>query len=458
MFNDIVRQQRDFFNTGQTRSLNFRLNQLKKLKNQIQSYETELLEALHKDLHKSETEGYLTELGVLYLHLDDTIKHLKKWAKPQRTRTPLFLQPAKSEIRREPYGVSLIIGPFNYPVLLIFDPLIGAIAGGNTALIGLSEEVPNTNKVIQQLIGEIFEKKYITTYITSIDANQAVLGEKFDKIFFTGSEFVGKIVAKSAATNLTPITLELGGKSPAIVTKFADIELAAQRIIWGKFLNAGQTCVAPDYCLVDNQVKGELLEEMRSVLIKQFGSNPQLSPDFGRIVNAKSIQRLEKIIKSDQDYLWLGGTVDVSDRYIEPTILVADLLDPLEAMMTEIFGPIFPVLGYDKLGEAVQFIKRHPHPLAFYPFSNKKPEINWLVNQVDCGGITVNDTILHLANDRLPFGGVGPSGMGDYHGIESIRAFTYNKSVLKRSRIISIPFLFPPYTEKKHKIIRLFLK
>ncbi|MGY3766031.1 aldehyde dehydrogenase family protein [Vagococcus vulneris] len=458
MYKSIVRHQRDYFRTGQTLSLVFRKNQLIKLKRQLQNYEAELLIALKKDLHKSETEAYLSEIGILYRHLDQMIKNLKKWTSPKKVGTPFFLQPAKSEILREPYGVSLIIGPFNYPVLLVFDPLIGAIATGNTAVIGLSSSVPHTNRVIQEMLGETFEKKYVVSYISDKVSNEQILNEVFDKIFFTGSEKVGKIFAKQAAENMTPITLELGGKSPAIVTKYSDIELAAQRLVWGKFLNAGQTCVAPDYCLVDNQVKGQFLEEIRNVIVKQFGETPESSRDFGRLVSEASLKRLVKILEADQDYIWLGGQYGLADRFLEPTVIIGDSADELQCMSEELFGPILPVLGYDKLAEAVNFVRKKPQPLAFYPFSNNKKEINWLIKQISCGGITVNDTILHLANDNLPFGGIGHSGMGTYHGYDSVEAFSHKKSVLRRSQLVNLPLNFPPYTESKNKLIRLFLR
>ncbi|MGO3732663.1 MAG: aldehyde dehydrogenase family protein [Vagococcus sp.] len=304
---EIIERQRSFFKEGTTRTLSFRVKQLKLLKKQLMSYELELLEALSKDLGKSSMEGFMTEIGLVYRHLDQMITKLPKWGSKKKVRTPLFLWPSTSFIEPTPYGNCLIISPFNYPVLLTLDPLIGAIAGGNTALVGMSEHTPYTNIILSTIIRDTFLPDYVHCYTSNKETNQLVLEYQFDKLFFTGSESVGKIVLEKAAKHLTPTTLELGGKSPVIVTAYADIELAAQRIIWGKFINAGQTCVAPDYCLVDAKIKGELLEEMGRTITQFFGDSPKDSPDYARLINKEACHRIQGLIERDRSLIYMGG-------------------------------------------------------------------------------------------------------------------------------------------------------
>lgn len=452
----IIEKQRQFYTTGTTKPIAYRVEQLKKLKQQVRRYEDELIEALGKDLGKHQTESFMTEIGLIYRHLDEMIKKLPKWGGKNRVKTPLFLWPARSYTIQAPYGNTLILAPFNYPVLLTLDPLIGAIAGGNTAIVGMSEHTTATNYVLKVLIDEAFHDEYLYFVTSSKEVNTELLDYPFDKIFFTGSERVGKIVLKKAAEHLTPVTLELGGKSPVIVSKYADIEVAVERIIWGKFVNAGQTCVAPDYCLVDGSIKEEFLRLLRKQLLVFYGENPKESRDYGRIINEQSMNRLLKQLEYDKLFIYQGGKYDMAEKFIEPTIISASLSEDLMTMQDEIFGPILPVLSYENLEEALVFIESHGKPLAFYPFSSDRDELKMILNRLDFGGATVNDTLLHLSNSNLPFGGVGTSGMGNYHGKQSLECFTYTKSILKRSTIFRFPIMFPPFTKEKDNTIRSF--
>ena len=453
---NIIEKQRQFYATGKTKALDYRIEQLKLLKKQVRRYEEELIDGLSQDLGKHRTESFMTEIGLVYRHLDEMIKKLPRWGGKQRVKTPLFLWPARSYTIQAPYGNVLILSPFNYPVLLTLDPLIGAIAGGNTAIIGMSEHTPATNYVLKVLIEEAFSKEYLYFVTSSKETNTELLDNAFNKIFFTGSTRVGKIVLKKAAEHLTPVTLELGGKSPVIVSKYADLEVAVERIIWGKFVNAGQTCVAPDYCLIDESVKDEFMQLLKKRLLTFYTDTPEDSRDYGRIINESSMSRLIKQLEYDQLFIYQGGHYNYAEKYIEPTILLAELSDDLLSMKEEIFGPILPILSYQELEEAILFIEQKGKPLAFYPFSSNKEELEMLLDRLDYGGATVNDTLLHLSNENLPFGGVGESGMGSYHGKKSLESFTYTKSILKRSTIFRFPIMFPPFTKEKDNTIRSF--
>ncbi|MFW8053279.1 aldehyde dehydrogenase family protein [Vagococcus fluvialis] len=453
---NIIEKQRQFYATGKTKALDYRIEQLKLLRKQVRRYEEELIDGLSQDLGKHRTESFMTEIGLVYRHLDEMIKKLPRWGGKQRVKTPLFLWPARSYTIQAPYGNVLILSPFNYPVLLTLDPLIGAIAGGNTAIVGMSEHTPATNYVLKVLIEEAFSKEYLFFVTSSKETNTELLDNAFNKIFFTGSTRVGKIVLKKAAEHLTPVTLELGGKSPVIISKYADLEVAVERIIWGKFVNAGQTCVAPDYCLIDESVKDEFMQLLKKRLLTFYTDTPEDSRDYGRIINESSMSRLIKQLEYDQLFIFQGGHYNYAEKYIEPTILLAELSDDLLSMKEEIFGPILPILSYQELEEAILFIEQKGKPLAFYPFSSNKEELEMLLDRLDYGGATVNDTLLHLSNENLPFGGVGESGMGSYHGKKSLESFTYTKSILKRSTIFRFPIMFPPFTKEKDNTIRSF--
>ena len=365
--------------------------------------------------------------------------------------------PAKSFIINEPYGTVLIIGPYNYPFQLIVEPLVGVIAAGNCAVIKPSELAPNVSKIILKIIGEAFDESYICAVEGAIDTNTALINSKFDYIFFTGSPAVGRIVMEAAAKNLVPVTLELGGKSPVIVDKSANIRSAADKIIWGKTVNAGQTCVAPDYVMVHESIKNELIKEMKRSINDFYGDDIKVSESLGRIINEKHFNRLLNILESDKESLLYGGEYDEEEKYIAPSII--EVKDWNSACMKEeIFGPILPIMSYRDLNQVINDINKQPKPLALYLFTSDKRVEKKVLNEISSGGVSINDTILHLANSNLPFGGVGNSGMGAYHGEESFRTFSHRKSVLKKSRVLNTTLMYPPYSDKKLMVIKRFLK
>ncbi len=455
---EIIQAQRLFYRSQQTKPLGFRLSQLKQLERLLRDHEEALCEALEKDLGKHSSESYMTEIGLLYHNLREAQRSLKRWSRPKKVATPLFLMPAKSYITPSPYGCTLILSAYNYPLLLSLDPLIGAIAGGNVALVGLSEYTPHVNQVLFEASPKYFSRDYLHFFESNKEHNTRMLQERFDKLFFTGSTTVGQIVLEAASQYLTPVTLELGGKSPALVTAQADLNLAAERIIWGKLLNMGQTCIAPDYCLVDESMRDEFISLLIAKIVSLYGENSQASADYGRIVNQRHLGRLQAILEKDADQIIFGGTVDQKDLFIEPTLIQGTLTSDLGAMKEEIFGPLLPVLSYHHLEDALGYIEEREAPLAFYPFSKSKPEIQQIIDRLQFGGATINDTILHLSNSRLPFGGVGHSGMGHYHGRYSFEAFTHQRSVLERTNYFPLKLMYAPYTHVKDKWIRRFLK
>ncbi len=453
---DILQEHHHFFHSGQTKDIHFRLQQLEKLKEGVIKYEAQMTEALHKDLGKHPFESYTSEIGFVLNSITHTMKHLKKWAKPKKVKTPLTLFPSKSLIRYEPYGTVLIIGPFNYPFQLLIEPLIGAIAAGNCAVLKPSEVVPNVSAVITEMIESIFDQSYIRAVRGGIETNTSLIHAPFDYIFFTGSVSVGKMVMEAAAKNLVPVTLELGGKSPVMVDQTADIKMAAKRIIWGKMLNAGQTCVAPDYLVVHEEVKKELIEEMKRTLAAFYGSNMEKSNDFGRIVNDRHFYRLKTLLEKDKDQIIFGGEANSNTRFIEPTLIEADWNSA--SMEDEIFGPLLPILTYTDLEGAIQSINQLSKPLALYLFTSDKQAEEKVLTEISSGGVSINNTVTHLANPELPFGGVGHSGIGAYHGYYSFTTFSHEKSILKTSTKINVPLLFPPYNDKNLKWVRRFLK
>ncbi|HCX0350156.1 TPA: aldehyde dehydrogenase, partial [Staphylococcus aureus] len=421
-----------FFNTQQTKDISFRKEQLKKLSKAIKSYESDILEALYTDLGKNKVEAYATEIGITLKSIKNARKELKNWTKTKNVDTPLYLFPTKSYIKKEPYGTVLIIAPFNYPFQLVFEPLIGAIAAGNTAIIKPSELTPNVARVIKRLINETFDANYIEVIEGGIEETQTLIHLPFDYVFFTGSENVGKIVYQAASENLVPVTLEMGGKSPVIVDETANIKVASERICFGKFTNAGQTCVAPDYILVHESVKDDLITALSKTLREFYGQNIQQSPDYGRIVNLKHYHRLTSLLNSEQMNIVFGGHSDEDERYIEPTLLDHVTSDSA-IMQEEIFGPILPILTYQSLDEAIAFIHQRPKPLSLYLFSEDENATQRVINELSFGGGAINDTLMHLANPKLPFGGVGASGMGRYHGKYSFDTFTHEKSYIFKS-------------------------
>ena len=451
----ILSEHKEYFETGETRNIDFRVQQLVKLKKAIQDNEKLIIEALHKDLHKSEFEAYTTEIGYLYDSIGYFIKNLKKWVKVKKVKTPLVHFGSRSYIYAEPYGTVLIVGPFNYPFQLVLEPLVGAISAGNCAVIKPSEFTQNISKVIVKIIKENFDERYIRVIEGEKEVTSTLINSPFDYIFFTGSVRVGKIVMEAAAKNLVPVALELGGKSPCIVDKDANIEIASQRIVWGKFMNAGQTCVAPDYILVHKDVKKQLLDKMIEKINSFYGSNPKDSNDYGRIVNEKQVNRLIQLI--DKKKVVLGGEYDVENRYIAPTILDNVTWED-KVMEDEIFGPILPILEYENLDIAIRQINNRQKPLALYLFTENREVEKKVIENVSYGGGCVNDTMIHLASPFLPFGGVGTSGIGSYHGKKSFETLSHMKSVLKKSTKINLSFIFPPYNKEKVKLIRRFMK
>ncbi|RLR06094.1 aldehyde dehydrogenase [Staphylococcus aureus] len=445
-----------FFNTQQTKDISFRKEQLKKLSKAIKSYESDILEALYTDLGKNKVEAYATEIGITLKSIKNARKELKNWTKTKNVDTPLYLFPTKSYIKKEPYGTVLIIAPFNYPFQLVFEPLIGAIAAGNTAIIKPSELTPNVARVIKRLINETFDANYIEVIEGGIEETQTLIHLPFDYVFFTGSENVGKIVYQAASENLVPVTLEMGGKSPIIVDETANIKVASERICFGKFTNAGQTCVAPDYILVHESVKDDLITALSKTLREFYGQNIQQSPDYGRIVNLKHYHRLTSLLNSAQMNIVFGGHSDEDERYIEPTLL-DHVTNDSAIMQEEIFGPILPILTYQSLDEAIAFIHQRPKPLSLYLFSEDENATQRVINELSFGGGAINDTLMHLANPKLPFGGVGASGMGRYHGKYSFDTFTHEKSYIFKSTRLESGVHLPPY-KGKFKYIKAFFK
>lgn len=440
---DIITAQRQFFATGKTKDIAFRLTQLQNLYQAIRNRENAIYAALKADLNKPDVEAYY-EI-VVTRDIKGAIKNLKSWAKPQPVGIPLEQFPAQAMIVPAPLGVVLIVGAWNYPFNLIIAPLIGAIAAGNCAIIKPSELSPHTSRLIAEIIGETFDPGYITVVAGGIDISQQLLTEKFDYIFFTGSPRVGKIVMEAAAKHLTPVTLELGGKSPCIVTEDVNIEVAAKRIVWGKFVNAGQTCIAPDYLLVQQGVKSQLLAALQGAIIEFYGHEPANSPDYGRIVNDGHLQRLQGLLKSGE--IIVGGDINPAARYISPTVIDNVSLEA-GVMQEEIFGPILPVMTYGELSEAIDLINRLPKPLALYIFSQNSSHQEQILRETSSGTACINDTLVHFITPQLPFGGVGNSGIGRYHGKASFDTFSHYKSILKRSFLFDVDLRYPPYRDK----------
>lgn len=438
----IIANQRSFFASGRTRSISFRQQQLRILRNAIAQNEKRILSALHADLKKSEYEGYLTEVGIIYDEIRYITKHTPRWARPRRVKTPIYHFPAKSMIYPEPYGVVLIISPWNYPFQLALSPLIGAISAGNCAVIKPSEYSPHTSELLCEIIAAHFRADYITVVTGEAETSRALLKQKLDYIFFTGSPEIGRRVMESAAGHLTPVTLELGGKSPCIVAEDADLDSAAKRIVSGKFINAGQTCIAPDYLLAHHSIRDALTRRMGEVISDFYGRNPQDSPDYPRIINKRHFDRLAGLLEETD--IAVGGQTDRDELYFAPTIVNAEFRDhPL--MEEEIFGPILPVLSYDTADYAIDSIRSLPRPLALYLFTRNKHLQKRILNEISFGGGCINDTLIHIATPYLPFGGIGQSGMGNYHGKASFDTFCHEKSILKNLSPFENPFRLPPY-------------
>lgn len=451
---EVINKQREFFNTVKTKDVKFRLEHLKKLKNSIIANEGEIKKALKEDLNKSESESYMTEIGMTLSELSYDIRHVSGWSKNKRVGTPLAHFPARSFISKEPYGIALILSPWNYPFMLLIEPLIGAISAGNCAVLKPSEFAPNTANVIEKIVKECFEEEYVTVIQGDKDVSQSLIEKKFDYIFYTGGTRVGKIVMQEASKNLVPVTLELGGKSPCIIDEKYSMHLAAKRLLFGKLLNAGQTCIAPDYVLINKNVKDEFINELRKILKEFLGENPIENEDYPKIVNERHFKRLINLI--DGENVLIGGKSDEKLLKIEPTILDNPKIDS-KVMSEEIFGPILPVITYEKIEDAIEYIKKIEKPLALYMFTNDKKIQNKILNEISFGGGCINDTIIHIANSNMGFGGVGYSGIGNYHGKRSFDTFSHERSITKKYSL-DLPMRYMPYNDFKDKLVKMFLK
>ncbi|USK34110.1 aldehyde dehydrogenase [Bacillus sp. F19] len=450
----LLSNQRAYFLKGNTRSVQGRCNQLEKLRLTIKKNERAIMDALKKDINKSEFEAYSTEIGILLEEISFSQKNLKKWAAPKKVKTAMTHIGTTGKIVPEPFGTALIIAPWNYPFQLALSPLIGAIAAGNTAVLKPSEFAPNVSKLLKDLVEETFPSELVAVIEGGIETNQVLLAKKFDVIFFTGSVPVGKIVMEAASKHLTPVTLELGGKSPCIVHKDADLKLSAKRIAFGKFTNAGQTCIAPDYLLVHSEIKKEFLSLLQAEVTEMFSEDPLLNENYSRMISEKHFDRLTEFF-SDGKAIF-GGKADRDSLKIAPTILDEVNADAA-VMQEEIFGPIFPVMEYTDLDQTITFIQDRPKPLALYLFTSSKQTEQQIIGQVSFGGGCINDTLMHIATPHLPFGGVGESGMGNYHGKYSFEAFSHYKSVLHQTTKFDFSFRYP-HAKNGLKLIRKLLK
>lgn len=436
-----VEAQKVFFASGATLPIAFRMEQLRKLADALHEWEAPLCNALKKDLNKSYQEAMLTEISIVQAEIRNHLRHLRRWARPKRVATPLKLTPSRSRVITQPLGTALIIAPWNYPVQLLLNPLVGAISAGCTAVLKTSPAVPNVAQVLVQMIGCTFPENYITLFNGHRDMNTALLEQHYDLIFFTGSPALGHTVMEAAAQHLTPVVLELGGKSPTIVDRGADIEVAAKRIAWGKSINAGQTCIAPDYLLIHSSLKERFTTAFTKAIEELHGSDVAQSEHYGRMVSTKAFERVAGYLAEGK--ILSGGHTDASSRYIEPTLMeVANGYG--RVMQEEIFGPILPLLSYDDIEEVVEFITERPRPLALYYFGHPR-EGKKLLPRLISGGACINDTIMHIANEDMPFGGVGNSGMGRYHGYESFLCFSHRRAVLTTPRHLDLPFRYMPY-------------
>ncbi|PEK97431.1 aldehyde dehydrogenase [Bacillus mycoides] len=450
----IVNKQKQYFYNGYTRSIETRKNNLKKLYDGIQRFEGEIFQALKLDLNKSVHESFTTEIGYVLKEISFQMKHISSWSKPKRVRTALTHFGSKGKVVPEPYGVTLIIAPWNYPFQLAIAPLVGALAAGNTVVLKPSELTPNISKVLTRMLGELFPEELVSVVEGGAQESTALLKEPFDYIFFTGSVGVGKVVMEAAAKKLTPLTLELGGKSPCIVHKDAKLDVTARRIVWGKFLNAGQTCVAPDYMYVHSSVKEQLIEALRHEIAEQYGKDALQNDNYVRIVSERHFERLCTFLQDGKPVI--GGNYTKETLHIEPTVLT-NVTWQSAVMEDEIFGPILPIIEYDKIEEVIETIQHHPKPLALYVFSEDRKVQEKVTSNISYGGGCINDVVYHLATPYLPFGGVGSSGLGSYHGEQSFRTFSHYKSILSQSTAFDMKIRYSS-TKSALKFIRKLLK
>ncbi len=450
-----LQSQKAFFQSGKTKDIKFRIDQLRRLRQAVVENQDRITQALYQDLHKSSFEAYATEIGFVLEEISLMIRRLRRWSRPRRKATPLTAFSGKSYILYEPYGTVLIISPWNYPFQLLFAPLAGAIAAGNTVVLKPSPYSAHTSQVMTEIIDQTFDAEYIAIFQGHRDVNQALLSEPFDFIFFTGSPNTGRVVMNYASKNLTPVVLELGGKSPTIVDRDANLKLAAKSIVFGKLTNAGQTCIAPDYLFVHKDVKEDLLRLIVHYIEQFYGKDQRQTAHYPRIINEQNVDRLYQYLQCGKIYY--GGQVDRKERYFQPTILT-DVDTECDVMKYEIFGPILPVLEFADIEEVIRFVNSRPKPLAFYYFSRSRSRARYVLSRTTSGGVSVNDTLMHFVNPRIPFGGVGNSGMGRYHGWYSFDAFSNKRSVYHKNLWIDLPFRYPPANKFKEKIVKMLLK
>jgi aldehyde dehydrogenase (NAD+) len=450
----VVAALRETFESGRTRPLEWRREQLQGLRRLLVDREAELLAALATDLGKPPAEAWATDIGFVISEIDHVLHHLRSWARPERVWAPLVTRPAKARIVREPFGVALVIAPWNYPVQLLLSPMVGALAAGNCVLAKPSEVSASTSATLARLVPKYVDTDAVAVVEGGVEETRALLAERFDYVFYTGNGRVGRIVMEAAAQHLTPVTLELGGKSPVIVDESADLHVAARRIAWGKYLNAGQTCIAPDYVLVASGLEERFVEEVRRAVFDFYGSDPKASADYGRIVNTGHVKRLAGLLGDGQ--ATIGGAVDESERYVAPTVLQG-VADDAAVMQEEIFGPILPIVPVDGLDAAIDFVNGRERPLALYLFSGSRSARDRVLSGTASGGVAVNATMFQVAVPALPFGGVGPSGMGAYHGKASFLTFSHAKAVLRKSPKPDPDLAYPPYTARKERLLRRFL-
>jgi aldehyde dehydrogenase (NAD+) len=449
----ILESQKTYFLSRATRDVEMLKNLLTKLRSEILEKEDAIYEALYKDFKKSKFEAYFSEVGIVISEIDYTLKHIDSWSKPQKIRAALLNFPSKDYIYSEPYGTVLVIAPWNYPFQLAIAPLIAAIAAGNTVVLKPSEHTSHTSQILEDILSAVFIPEHVKVVQGGVPETTLLLKERWDYIFFTGSVAVGKIVAKAAAQYLTPVTLELGGKNPCIIDATMNTQLIAKRLVWGKFVNAGQTCIAPDYLLVHDSVKSQLISDLKTEIIKAYGTNPQTSADYPRIVNTTHLSRLTTMLK-DSDVVF-GGTFDNSDCYLAPTLIDQPSLDS-EVMKGEIFGPILPILSYETENDIQSVLNHYDKPLGFYVFSTDSSFYKKMIETYSFGGGTINDTMIHFGNSKLPFGGVGESGIGAYHGRLGFDTFSHKKGIVIKSNWLDIPLRYAPYTNTIKKLKQLF--
>jgi aldehyde dehydrogenase (NAD+) len=449
----ILETQKTYFLTRATRNVKMLKNLLTKLRSEILEKEDVIYDALYKDFKKSKFEAYFSEVGIVISEIDYTLKHIDSWSKPKKTRAALLNFPSKDYIYSEPYGSVLVIAPWNYPFQLAIAPLIAAIAAGNTVVLKPSEHTSHTSQILEDILSAVFIPEHVKVVQGGVPETTLLLKERWDYIFFTGSVAVGKIVAQAAAQYLTPVTLELGGKNPCIIDATMNTQLIAKRLVWGKFVNAGQTCIAPDYLLVHDSIKSQLISDLKTEIIKAYGTNPQTSADYPRIVNTTHLSRLTTMLK-DSDVVF-GGTFDTSDCYLAPTLIDQPSLDS-EVMKGEIFGPILPILSYETENDIQSILSHYDKPLGFYVFSTDSSFYKKMIETYSFGGGTINDTMIHFGNSKLPFGGVGESGIGAYHGRLGFDTFSHKKGIVIKSNWLDIPLRYAPYTNKLKKLKQLF--